>query len=122
MTVLTAPRLETLPTHISAYAPSRITAVPTDAWPAALVPNDSADGVETMIPRYGLDVLARDLPVDPNLVREHLLATDPPLATRRVRLTTYAGRLWVLTDRSVLAAHLAAGTDPIPVRLVRPAG
>lgn len=121
VTLLTAPRLELLPTRIADYAPGRITEVPASAWPALLAEPDGDGGVDTTLPRYGLDVLARDLPLDPHHVHALIVAADPPLATRRVRLTTYAGRLWVLADRSILAAHLAAGTDPLPVRLVRPA-
>jgi len=116
-----APSTNLLPDRLTAYAPGRITEVPVAAWPAALDGAVATGGVRTTIPRYGLDVYASDHPVVPDEVRAwsaRLSVADA--SDLDVAVANHAGRLWVVGDRALLAAHLASGTQRIPVRIVVP--
>jgi hypothetical protein len=108
-----------LPSSLARYAPSRIVEIPDEQWPIMEV-RDRV-GVVSTIPRYALEVRTARLELDPERVRWLAEATSPrPLSDRHVHLVTHRGRLHVIDGHHALAAHLAAGTERIPVRLVTP--
>ncbi|MFP4148483.1 MAG: hypothetical protein ACLFUG_08550 [Nitriliruptoraceae bacterium] len=110
---------EPLPTSLARYAPGRVVEVPDVSWPVFEV-RDRV-GVTSTIPRYALEVLTVALELDPARVRWLAETTDPrPLSDRHVHVVTHRGRLHVVDGHHALAAHLAAGTERIPVRLVTP--
>jgi hypothetical protein len=113
-----APRTE-LPTDLTAYAPGRIVAVAPERWtvPATLEPS----GVLIELPRYALDLRARRTTIEPERVRALMDgATLPALGDRPVHLTMHRAVLHVVRGHHVLAAHLASGTERIPVVMHRP--
>jgi hypothetical protein len=115
------PEVAALPNRLTAYLPGRITLVPSDEWPAALAGPFDRTGVRTTIPRYALELRTRRDEVEPDRVRQ--LAdgsTIRTLETRLVAVCSHRGHLWVVGGHTALAAHLAAGTDEIPIRLVHP--
>jgi hypothetical protein len=110
-----------LPDRLTAYLPERITLVPPEAWPVVLTGGFERTGVRTSIPRYALDLRTSRDEVDPARVR--WLAegsTIRSLATRHVHVAAHLGMLWIVDGYTALAAHLAARTEAIPVRLVSP--
>lgn len=117
MTVL--PRV--LSDHLPDYAPGRIRPVAIDAWPVAEV-HDRA-GVPSSIPRYALEVHTARLDIDPDRVRWLVERSTVirPLDARHVHLVPGRGGLYVVDGHHALAAHLAIGSDRIPVRLVHAA-
>ncbi|MFU8840276.1 MAG: hypothetical protein ACNA8R_06100 [Nitriliruptoraceae bacterium] len=109
-----------LPSSLSQYAPGRIVEIPDDQWP--IIEVRDRVGVVSTIPRYALEVRTVSLELDPERVRWLAAATSPrPLSDRHVHMVTHRGRLHVVDGHHALAAHLAAGTERIPVRLVTPA-
>jgi hypothetical protein len=117
-----SPRLPAeLPDRLSAYLPGRIVVVPDDVWPARMCGRAFRSGIRTRIPRYALEVRIRRDAVDPAQVRRLVQGwTIRGLDSRPVELTNHRGVLWVLDGHTALAAHLAVGTEEIPVRLVSP--
>lgn len=114
-----APLPETLPTRLSDYLPERVRWVPPHAWPQELAGPFNTAGIRTRIPRYALEVRTAKNEVDPDRVRWLAQgSTIRSLDTRLVHLTSYRGVLWVVDGHHSLAAHLAAGTEHIPVKLV----
>lgn len=114
-----APLPRELPEQLPAYLPGRIRAADPALWPP--FERYETTGVPATLPRYGLDLLARDLTIDPDRVRWLVeRTTTRPLAARHAHLTTYRGIVHVVDGRHALAAHLATGGERIPVRLVRP--
>lgn len=112
-----------LPDRLTAYLPDRLHLVPSEEWPAALTGRFERTGVRTTIPRYALDLRTQKDVIDPDRVR--WLAQGSAirtLATRHVHLTAHKGVLWIIDGHTALAAHLAAGTDDIPIRLVSRVG
>lgn len=108
-----------LPDRLSAYLPDRLHVVASEEWPAALTGRFERTGVRTTIPRYALDLRTQKDRIDPDRVRWLAQgSTIRTLATRHVHLTAYRGVLWIVDGHTALAAHLAAGSDEIPVRLV----
>lgn len=108
-----------LPTRLTAYLPGRLQLVPAEAWPDALGGPFARVGVRTTIPRYALDLRTGVDEVDPARVRWLAQgSTIRTLATRHVHLTAYQGLLWIVDGHTALAAHLAAGSDEVPVRLI----
>jgi hypothetical protein len=109
-----------LPDRLPDYLPGRIRVLPHDAW---RLPDHLADDrVRTSLPRHGLDLRTLDVPIDVERVR--WLAercTTRPLEARHVHLVSHGTGLHVVDGHHALAAHLAAGTDRIPVKLARPA-
>ncbi|MFA9444641.1 hypothetical protein [Egicoccus sp. AB-alg6-2] len=108
---------EQLPSALPDYLPGRIHVVEPERWPTgAWVTN----GVRVSVPRYGLEVFVRNADIDPERVRWHTRRTVHPLEASYVSLL-HDRRLYVLKGHHVLAAHLAAGSDRIPVQLFRQA-
>ena len=108
-----------LPNRLTAYLPDRLHLVPSEAWPAALTGRFERTGVRTTIPRYALDLRTQKDDIDPDRVRWLAQgSTIRTLATRHVHLTAHKGVLWVIDGHTALAAHLSAGSDDVPVRLV----
>lgn len=108
-----------LPSSLAEYAPGRIVEIADAQWP--IIEVRDRVGVTSTIPRYALEVRTVALELDPARVR-WLAATSSPraLAERHVHVVTHRGRLHVVDGHHALAAHLAAGTERIPVRLVTP--
>lgn len=116
------PLPETLPTRLTDYLPERVRWVPEHAWPQELAGPFETTGIRTRIPRYALDVRTLCNDVDPARVRWLAQgSTIRSLDTRLVHLCSHRGVLWVVAGHTSLAAHLAAGTEHIPVKLVAPA-
>jgi hypothetical protein len=108
-----------LPRSLSHYAPGRIVEIPDDQWP--IIEVRDRVGVTSAIPRYALEIRTVAVELDPERVRWLAATTAPrPLADRHVHVVTHRGRLHVVDGHHALAAHLAAGTERIPVRLVTP--
>lgn len=110
-----------LPARLTAYRPGRIALVAAAAWPSVLDGPFEPGGVRITVPRYALDLRTCRDDVDPHRVR--WLAdgsTIRPVTTRTVPMVPYRRSLWVVGGHTVLAAHLAAGTEDIPVRLLTP--
>jgi hypothetical protein len=108
-----------LPNRLTAYLPDRLHVVPSEEWPHALMGRFERTGVRTTIPRYALDLRTQKDDIDPDRVRWLAQgSTIRTLATRHVHLTAHKGVLWIVDGHTALAAHLAAGSDDIPVRLV----
>lgn len=109
-----------LPDRLVDYAPGRIVEVPPAAWP--IVEVRDRVGITSSIPRYALEMLTLPTDLDPERVR--WLASGSatrPLANRHVHVVHHRARLHVVDGHHALAAHLAGGSDRIPVRLVTPA-
>jgi len=99
------------------YAPGRIVEVAEAAWPILEV-HDRV-GITSTIPRYALEVLTAPTEVDPERVRWLASGSSTrPLTNRHVHIVHHRARLYVVDGHHALAAHLAAGSDRIPVRLV----
>jgi hypothetical protein len=113
-----APLPTDLPARLPDYAPGRIRVLPEGAW---RVPSElDEDRVRTALPRYGLDLRTLDVPIDVERVRWLVeRATVRPLGSRHVHLVSHGTGLHVVDGHHALAAHLAAGTDRIPVKLAR---
>jgi hypothetical protein len=111
---------QVLSDHLPDYAPGRISWMSPEVWP--LRDPDSGVGITTSIPRYALDVVTARTRVDPDRVRwlAERSATRP-LETRHVHVVHQRGVLYVVDGHHALAAHLAAGSERIPVRLLRAA-
>ena len=108
-----------LPTRLTAYLPDRLCLVAPEAWPDALTGRFERTGVRTTIPRYALDLRTQKDDIDPARVRWLAQgSTIRTLANRHVHLTAHRGVLWIIDGHTALAAHLAAGSDEVPVRLV----
>lgn len=108
-----------LPDRLTAYLPDRLHLVPSEEWPAALTGRFERAGVPTAIPRYALELRTQKDDIDPARVRWLAQgSTIRTLGTRHVHLTAHKGMLWIIDGHTALAAHLAAGTDNIPIRLV----
>jgi hypothetical protein len=108
-----------LPRSLPDYAPGRIVEVPDEHWP--IIEVRDRVGVTSTIPRYALEVRTVAVRLDPERVRWLAEAASPrPLSDRHVHMVTHRGRLHVVDGHHALAAHLAAGTERIPVRLVAP--
>lgn len=102
-----------LPTLLSDYLPGRIHVVDEVRWPTGAWVTNS---VRVLVPRYGLEVFVRHERVDPSRVRWEARRTVHPLETASVSLL-HDRRLYLLRGRHLLAAHLAAGSERIPVQL-----
>lgn len=110
---------EPLPRSLAQYAPGRIIEIADAQWP--IIEVRDRVGVTSTIPRYALEVRTVALELDPARVRWLAATTSPrSLAERHVHVVTHRGRLHVVDGHHALAAHLAAGTERIPVRLVTP--
>lgn len=108
-----------LPDRLADYAPGRIVEVAPPAWPILEV-RDRV-GITSSIPRYALEVLTTPTDIDPERVRWLVDgASTRPLTNRHVHVVHHRARLHVVDGHHALAAHLAAGSDRIPVRLVTP--
>ncbi|TVR22585.1 MAG: hypothetical protein EA387_08510 [Nitriliruptor sp.] len=108
-----------LPDRLTDYAPGRIVEVAPTAWPILEV-RDRV-GITSSIPRYALEVLATPTEIDPERVRWLVDGSSTrPLTNRHVHVVHHRARLHVVDGHHALAAHLAAGSDRIPVRLVTP--
>lgn len=108
-----------LPASLPEYAPGRIIAVDPETWPIVEV-NDRV-GVVSTIPRYALEVLTLRTDIDPERVRWLVDGSSTrPLTNRHVHIVHHRARLHVVDGHHALAAHLAGGSDRIPVRLVTP--
>ncbi len=108
-----------LPTSLLEYAPGRIIPADPATWPVIEV-NDRV-GVVSTIPRYALEVLTLRTDIDPERVRWLVNGSSTrPLTNRHAHLVHHRARLHVVDGHHALAAHLAAGSDRIPVRLVTP--
>lgn len=106
-----------LPTALPDYLPGRIHVLAASRWPEG---DWITNGVRVFVPRYGLEVFVRDPQVDPVRVRWLAARTVHPIETSYVSLI-HDRRLYVLRGRHLLAAHLVAGSDRIPVKLFRAA-
>lgn len=110
-----------LPTSLPDYAPGRIVEVAPEAWPDVFAAGFERHGIRTALPRFGLCLHTLRTEVDPARVRAAMSpTTTAPLRERRVAVTHHAGVLWVVGGHTALAAHLASGSERIPVDLVRP--
>ena len=108
-----------LPDRLTDYAPGRIVEVAPTAWPILEV-RDRV-GITSSIPRYALEVLTAPTDIDPERVRWLVDGSSTrPLTNRHVHVVHHRARLHVVDGHHALAAHLAAGSDRIPVRLVTP--
>ena len=108
-----------LPTSLVDYAPGRIVPAEPASWPIREV-RDRV-GVVSTIPRYALELLTLRTDIDPERVRWLVDGSSTrPLTNRHVHLVHHRARLHVVDGHHALAAHLAAGSDRIPVRLVTP--
>lgn len=108
-----------LPDRLIDYAPGRIVEVAPTAWPILEV-RDRV-GITSSIPRYALEVLTTPTDIDPERVRWLVSGSSTrPLTNRHVHVVHHRARLHVVDGHHALAAHLAAGSDRIPVRLVTP--
>lgn len=107
-----------LPDRLPAYLPGRIIVVPDDAW--ELHGREGAPtGIRTRLPRYGLEVRTRDVQIRPDRVRWLTeRSTTRPLDARHVHLVHHRGELYVVDGHHALAAHLATGSEHIPVKLL----
>lgn len=106
--------------RLPAYLPGRITVVPDEHWDLWSTQTRSL-GIRIELPRYGLDLLTRDVPIDPARVRWLTeRTTTRPLDARHVHLLHHRGSLHVVDGHHALAAHLITGAERIPVRLVAP--
>lgn len=109
-----------LPDRLTDYAPGRIVEVAEAAWP--IVEVHDRVGITSTIPRYALEVLTARTDIDPERVRWLASGSSTrPLTNRHVHVVHHRARLHVVDGHHALAAHLAAGSDRIPVRLVTPA-
>ncbi len=116
--------------HLPDYAPGRITLVTPEAWPLHDVdrPDEGGApgtrlgiGIRTTIPRYALELRTARAGVYPDRVRWLVeRSATRPLSARHVHLVHHRGLLHVVDGHHALAAHLAVGSDRIPVRLLRP--
>lgn len=113
-----APLPRSLPDHLPDYLPGRIRLLADHAW---RVPSElDDDRVRTAIPRYALDLRSLDVAIDPERVRWLAeRATTRPLETRHVHLVSHGPGLHVIDGHHALAAHLASGTERLPVLLAR---
>ena len=108
-----------LPDRLTDYAPGRIVEVAPAAWPILEV-RDRV-GITSSIPRYALEVLTTPTEIDPERVRWLVSGSSTrPLSNRHVHVVHHRARLHVVDGHHALAAHLAAGSDRVPVRLVTP--
>jgi hypothetical protein len=115
-----APLPPLLPDRLPAYLPGRIVVVPDEHWDIGTDAVTSL-GIRTELPRYGLDLRTRDVPIDPTRVRWLTERTTVrPLDARHVHLLHHRGVLHVVDGHHALAAHLVTGAERIPVRLVAP--
>lgn len=115
-----APLPSHLPDRLPAYLPGRIQVVTPDAW--RVPPCLDEDRVRTTLPRYALDLRTLDVPIDPDRVRWLAeRAVVRVLDHRHVHLVTHGTGLHVVDGHHALAAHLATGTDRVPVALARAA-
>ena len=108
-----------LPDRLADYAPGRVVEVEPQVWPIDEVLDRI--GLTSTIPRYALEVLTARIDIDPDRVR--WLATGSstrPLRNRHVHVVHHRARLHIVDGHHALAAHLAVGSDRIPVRLVTP--
>lgn len=119
MIAVLAPLPIRLPDRLPDYLPGRIRVLGDDAW---RIPDElEEDRVRTAIPRYGLDLRTRDVPLDPDRIRWLVeRSTIRPLEARHVHLVSHGTGLHVIDGHHALAAHLAAGTERVPVKLARP--
>ncbi len=109
-----------LPTSLVDYAPGRIVPADPVSWPIRAV--HDRIGVVSTIPRYALELLTLRTDIDPERVRWLVNGSSTrPLTNRHVHLVHHRARLHAVDGHHALAAHLAAGSDRIPVRLVTPA-
>jgi hypothetical protein len=114
-----APLPTQLPDRLPGYLPGRIRVLADDAWPVP--PDLEHDRVRSVIPRYALDLRTLDVPIDVERVRwlaERV--TTRPLEARHVHLVTAGTGLHVVDGHHALAAHLAAGSERVPIKLARP--
>lgn len=101
------------------YAPGRIVPAVPESWP--IVEVRDRVGIVSTIPRYALEVLTLRTDIDPERVRWLVNGSSTrPLTNRHVHLVHHRARLHAVDGHHALAAHLAAGSDRIPVRLVTP--
>lgn len=113
-----APLPPRLPDRLPAYLPGRISVVADEDWD--IDPQQvAALGIRTEFPRYGLDLLTRDVTIDPDRVRWLTERTTVrPLDSRHVHLVHHRGALYVVDGHHALAAHLITGAERIPARLL----
>ncbi len=108
-----------LPTSLLEYAPGRIVPADPTTWP--IVEVHDRVGIVSTIPRYALEMLTLRTDIDPERVRWLVNGSSTrPLTNRHVHLVHHRARLHAVDGHHALAAHLAAGSDRIPVRLVTP--
>lgn len=113
-----APLPSTIPDRLPAYLPGRISVVPDELWDLEQ-PAEAAFGIRIELPRYGMDLHTRDVPIDPERVRWLTERTTVrPLDARHVHLVHHRGGLFVVDGHHALAAHLLTGAERIPVRLL----
>lgn len=114
-----APLPPVLPDRLPDYLPGRIRSVPDHAWHVPAELDDPV--VASPIPRYAIDLRCLDVPIDAERVRWLVeRATVRPIETRHVHLVSHGTGLHVVDGHHALAAHLAVGSDRVPVKLVRP--
>ncbi len=108
-----------LPDRLTSYAPGRVIEVARESWP--IVEVRDRVGITSTIPRYALEVLTARTDIDPERVRWLASGSSTrPLSNRHVHVVHHRARLHVVDGHHALAAHLAVGSDRIPVRLVVP--
>lgn len=114
-----APLPTVLPDRLPDYLPGRIRVLGDDVWP---IPAELADDrVRSVIPRYALELRTLDVPIDVDRVRWLVeRVTTRPLEVRHVHLVSHGVGLHVVDGHHALAAHLASGTERLPVMLARP--
>ncbi len=113
-----APLPSLLPDRLPAYLPGRIAVVPDELWDIGTEAMTGL-GLRIEVPRYGLDLRTRDLPIDPLRVRWLTeRSTTRPLGARHVHLLHHHGVLHVVDGHHALAAHLITGAERIPAKLV----
>jgi hypothetical protein len=113
-----APLPPTLPDHLADYDPARVHVVAPDAWPVTVDPEEL--GVRTTLPRYALQLRTLDVPIDPDRVRWLVeRAATRTLDSRHIHVVPHRDGLHVVDGHHALAAHLAVGSERVPVKLVR---
>jgi len=108
-----------LPSSLVEYARGRIVPADPATWP--IIEVRDRVGIVSTIPRYALEVLTLRTDIDPERVRWLVNGSSTrPLTNRHVHLVHHRARLHVVDGHHALAAHLAVGSDRVPVRLVTP--
>lgn len=108
-----------LPDRLVDYAPGRVLEVDDQDWPILEV-RDRV-GITSSIPRYALEILTTRTDIDPARVRWLVEGSSTrPLQNRHAHVVHHRARLHLVDGHHALAAHLAVGSERVPVRLVTP--